>query len=327
MRTTLDLAHVHGSRWLKPALLGSALLGPAVLGPALLGALLAVSLCACAGDLRWPRIPTQRLPGPMPAKVEPLPPGISEAFPPGPEEVLVVRHADPVQLRPAGQLAAFPMAFYDKSRRVSTGSVVFTAAGGRSEVSWSDGSWAVMFGPVTAVVGSPSRGEPRLMLFEIERVDLSAAVRERYRMMGGSILSIESGPWVVERIRDDTIRIANQSKLPGELAFRRDVFLLDPGESIDVPLLGEDIAAQHFEGAPIQDAIEGRTIAGPDFELVLEGEVERLQDPRGVRLRSRGEHRIHGFGVSVILLDGEEVRFSGLEIESSPAVLTVVGSN
>lgn len=293
---------------------------------ALLAAVLAVGLSACAGDLRWPRIPTQKLPGPMPALVDPLPTGISAAFPPGPEEVLVVRHADPVQLRPAGQLAAFPMAFYDKSRRVNSGSVVFTAAGGRSEVSWSDGSWAVMFGPVTAIVGSPSRGEARLMLFEVQRVDLLAATRERYRMMGGSVLTIESGPFVVERVREDTIRIANRSKIAGELAFRSETFTLDPGQEIDVPLLGEDDAAKHFEGGPIQDPSEGRTIQGQDFQLLVEGEVEVLSDPRGLRLRARGEHRIHGFGVNVSLLDGEEVRFSGLELESSPGVLSVAGS-
>ncbi len=37
----------------------------------------------------------------------PLPPGVERDYPPGPEEVIIRRLADPVQVKPAGQHAAY----------------------------------------------------------------------------------------------------------------------------------------------------------------------------------------------------------------------------
>jgi len=57
---------------------------------------LALTTVSCSGFRRWPWSSTHRLPEPMKASVSPLPNGDIEAVLPGPEEVLVVRHADPV---------------------------------------------------------------------------------------------------------------------------------------------------------------------------------------------------------------------------------------
>ena len=107
-------------------------------------------------------IRTQRFPEPMQATVDPLPPGTQDLYPEGPEEALVIRHADPVQIRPAGLSSSFPLPFYDKQARVNSGSWVFSGAGGRVEVLWPTSSSLVLFGKCTGVIGSPSSSESGL---------------------------------------------------------------------------------------------------------------------------------------------------------------------
>ena len=65
-----------------------------------------LSSAGCAGFQENPWVDTQRWPGPMPSKHTPLPPGEGELHPPGPEEVRILRHADPVQVRTAGNSAS-----------------------------------------------------------------------------------------------------------------------------------------------------------------------------------------------------------------------------
>ena len=87
-----------------------------------LAALALPLLVACVADSRWPRIETQQWPSPMTftrgtVDVEEIHGVISSE--PGVEEVLVLRYGDPVQVRPAGRTAAYPLAFHDKEVRLS----------------------------------------------------------------------------------------------------------------------------------------------------------------------------------------------------------------
>ena len=77
-------------------------------GRAAILALLVVS-SGCAGFQQIPWVSSQRWPEPMENLHDPLPPGEGDLFPPGPEEVRIVRHADPVQVRAAGSSASFPL--------------------------------------------------------------------------------------------------------------------------------------------------------------------------------------------------------------------------
>jgi len=271
---------------------------------ALLGVL--VILCAsCAGRNRWPNFPTQKYPAPMPSAVDPLPPGAEQSYPPGPEEVVVARLADPVKLMPAGQHSAFPLRFFDKRRRANAGAWVFSSPGGRAEVIWPNGSTAVLFDRCTGIVGSPSRGEPNLILREIDRVVLELNQGDQIELLGGAILAADSGPWVIFRKPFEILRVKNQSKKGGEVAYRDEVFEIGAGETIDLPLLSSG-------GTPIPETPGTREVAGPGFLVEVYGKVDAEEVPGGVRLTTSGEHEISGLGVRVHLDRGEVATLSGL---------------
>lgn len=277
----------------------------------LAGALLA--LCAgCAGFTRWPWGSTQRWPGPMEARANPLPEGDAVARPTGPEEVLVVRHADPVQVRPAGLTSSFPLSFYDKDIRVGAGATVYSAPGGRVEILWPDGSSVVMFGRGTGTIGSPSRGEPAFSFRQVERALIDLNHDEEIELYGGAHLSAGSGPFILDHVRADILRVKNQGKLAGRIAFREALFTLDPGQVVDLPLLSAGAMPM-----PRDSGLSLARVGG--FTVEYGGAVERVPSEGAVALAARGEHEIHGLGVSVRLQPGEEARFRGLERVGEPA--------
>lgn len=246
----------------------------------------------------------------MEPAVDPLPPGAEQEWLPGPEEVVISRLADPVQLRPAGEAAAFPLRFFDKRRRSNAGAWVFSAAGGRAEILWPSGASAILFDRCTAIVGSPSRGEPNLVLREIDRIVLNLATGDQVELLGGAQLSANSGPWLVERRLFDILRVKNQSKEEGEISYRDEVFTLTAGETLDLPLLSAG-------GRPIPETPNARRVLGPGFEVEVVGGVEAESFPSGVRLVGRGEHEISALGIRLHLDEGERALFSGLSTDLS----------
>jgi len=266
---------------------------------------LALACCACF-------IPTQRIPGVMKPKVEPLPAGTLESFPPGPEEVLVVRHADPAQVRPAGLASSFPLPFYDKQARVNSGSWVFCGAGGRLEVLWpNDGASVMLSGMGTGVIGSESRGEPIFYVRQVERASMFLLPGDSVELLGGAILSVPAdedearrrvGPFVVENRGREILRVLNEAKGSGRIEFREARFDFDPGHVVDLPLL-------ELGGKPIQVDPSFRTLPGG---VEVGGEVVVLPDPAGTRVRAAGDHEIRGFGVRIRLGQGEEATFLNL---------------
>ena len=257
---------------------------------------------------------TQRLPRPMKSKVDPLPPGTLELYPPGPEEVVVVRHADPVQIRPAGMPSSFPMPFYRKQARANSGSWVFCGAGGRLEVTWPSGSAIVLDGRGTGVIGSPSRGEPTFLMYELSRARIMLASEDRVSLLGGSLLTIDpvpegeagvgrGGPFVVEHVDEEIVRLINRSKRPCNLRFRESPMRVEPGESIDLPLL-------EAGGDPRQPDAGFQTLPGG---VEIRGAVEIVPGSEGNVLRATGDHEIRGLGVRIRLDEGEEASFLDLE--------------
>ncbi len=253
---------------------------------------------------------TQVWPKPMKSRVETLPPGEAEMHPAGPEEVTIVRHADPVQVRPAGHLSGFPMHFYEKAIRVSSGSSVIVSSGGRAEVLWPGGTSIVLYGQGVGTVGSPSRGEPTLEFQDVERARMDLLEGDRVRLLGGAMLSGDSGPYLVERVSRGVLQVRNQSKAPVEVAFRDAIIELGPGQRVDLPLLSSG-------GAPLADGEEPESIAGPGFSVLVSGEVETRSDGSGVHLRALEEGEATGLGVVVRLEEGGEVLFHGLEATPS----------
>lgn len=268
----------------------------AIAGALVLGA--SIAGCALPSTQRWPP--------PMSARKSPLPPGDVAAHPPGPEEVGVIRHADPVQIRPAGALSGHPLAFYDKRARLTAGGAVIVSPGGRAEVLWPGGSSIVMFGEALGWVGSPSRGEPMFEFQELERARLDLQQGDQVRLIGGSVLTGSSGPYLIEHANDATLLVHNQSKGSVQLAFREEVFDLAPGQAVRVPLLSSG-------GAPYVDDPNLQRFTGAGFNVRLLGELECAEVPSGVRVAASpegGEGReARALGVRVRLAPGDQCVF------------------
>ncbi|MBK7643988.1 MAG: hypothetical protein IPJ19_13220 [Planctomycetes bacterium] len=271
----------------------------------------AALLPGCGGLWRWPWGNTQRWPGPMEPLANPLPPGDRELFQEGPEEMLVLRHADPCQVRPAGYASSFPLSFYRKSLRLHSGSRVYTAPGGRLEVLWPNGSSITLYGRGAGIIGSKSRGEPAFVFQQVERAQIDLVEADEIDLVGGARLSAKSGPFEVQLMTADLMRVKNQSKEPGDVAYRSAVFHLDPGQIVDLPL-------GTTPGAPLPEAgdWQGAQVRGLDVEW--QGGLQRLDSDEEVGLRANGDNEIRALGLRVRLERDEEVRFRPLGNQPEP---------
>jgi len=285
-------------------------------GGGLSGLVLLLLTCLLTGCF----VDTQRLPGPLPSRVEPLPPGSADLYPPGPEEALIIRHADPVQVRPAGMPNSFPVHFYRKQERVVAGAWVFTGAGGRAELLWPDGATARFFGTATAIVGSPSRGEASLIIRNLERLSVVLTEGRQIELMGGSVLVSDTGPFVIERPRRNILRIQNASKGVGRVAFREERFDLDPGSVFDLPLLADG-------GAPVAAIGDFESIDTDAGSFEMRGGVDIERDGASTRFVPLGEHELRGLGQRIRLAPGEELWVSGLGASPYPAGGPEVGED
>ncbi len=248
---------------------------------------------------------TQRWPGPMRPTQDPLPPGDALRHPPGPEEVSVQRHADPVQVRPAGALSGYPLSFFDKRARVTAGGAVIVSPGGRAEVLWPDGASVMLSGEAIGWVGSPSRGEPVFEFQELDRARLELREGMQVRLRGGALLTGSSGPYMLDHSPDETLSIHNQSKAPMQVAFRDERIELAAGQIVKLPLLSSG-------GAPAGNDDELARFQGPGFLMRLAGEPECREEGERVFVSTAGDRpaEILTFGVRVRLGAGERATFS-----------------
>ena len=283
-----------------------------LLRPALVALALAPVLASCVSRS------TQRWPGPMRASADPLPAGDTSLHQPGPEEVSVHRHADPVQVRPAGALQGFPLSFFEKRARLTAGGAVIVSPGGRSEVLWSDGGSIVLFGEAVGWVGSPSRGEPLFEFQELDRARIDLQAAEQVRLLGGALLAGDSGPYLLEHFADQTISVHNQSKGAARVTFRDESIELAPGQIVRLPLLSSGGGPREGSGS------EYARFQGPGFLVRLAGEPDCVETPQGVRVSASGarEAEALAFGVHVRLQQGESVHFS--EPRPAPPAATTV---
>lgn len=256
---------------------------------------------------------TQRYPGPMVAAVDPLPPGTTTQYPAGPEEVLVLRIADPVHVRRPGQAASFPLYFYRKQARMNAGSWVFCGAGGRAEVILGGDASVHFLGHGSGVVGSPSRDEPMFFLRDLETVVIYFPDNgHQVRLPGGAILDAEKGPFVIERENEEILRVRNRSKRMGRLAYLDEQFQLSPGDVIDLPILDGGVA-------PREEDPGFQTQTDVDRQLSFRGDVVLVPQGKGVRIRATGENEVLGHGLRLRLEKGQEVWIDDF-VTTAPAV-------
>lgn len=246
--------------------------------------------------------------------VDPLPPGEGADIQPGLEEVFVVRHADPVQLRRTGATAGFPLRFYNKKERIGAGAWVLSGAGGKAELFWPrDGISIFLFEEGAAVVGERDRDEPVATLARVTRARLMLTPGARVALEGGAVVrgdEVEnSGPYLISRLATgDILRLRNQAKHTAYVEYRDGILGVGPGQAVDLPILA--VGAAPF-GAPAA----GLRAEEDGVALVIEGPAEVVAPagaPGGATVESTGPARIAALGVRVRLRPGLRARFTDL---------------
>lgn len=254
----------------------------------------------------------QAVPGPMPALVDPLPPGEAAAFEPGPTEVEAIRHGSPVQVRRAGTNGYFPLRAHAKRIRLSAGASIATGTGGRAELIWPGSpTIVILFDDCIAAAGEPTRDEPLVTFLQLGSARLRLTEHDRVRLPGGCELVAEvepglvAGPIKLSSPDRDTVRLENQSTALFRVAFRDEELLVSPGEVLDVPILDDG-------SAPIRVAPPVRLDAG-SFEVTARDELQAERVPGGIRLQAAGGTAVRALGVGVRLEPGAEVTFLELD--------------
>ena len=277
-------------------------------------ALLLPFLAACVADSRWPRIETQQWPAPMQEVRGALDSsslrGVVSSEP-GIEEVIVLRYGDPVQVRPAGATASYPLPFHDKEVQLNAGSSVLCSPGGKVEILWVKGTSIVFSGRTTGLVGSPSRGEPTFAFVELESAILNLRDGDQVRLLGGALISAEFGPLALERLSSSVIRVENQSKADARIMFREADFRLAPGEELHLPLLSAG-------GDPWAGAFDADS-SGAAVPLSWEGDARVFADKGGARVVPISANEFRGLGLRMQLGEGESFLVHGYQADAAPS--------
>ncbi|MEZ6013724.1 MAG: hypothetical protein R3F49_01305 [Planctomycetota bacterium] len=250
-------------------------------------------------------IQTQRFPGALDPTVDPLGPGSSTLYEAGPEEALIVRHADTVMVRPAGGTATRMLEFHDKRTRLSSGSWIFTGPTGKVEVLLPGGARLELTGTAACVIGSESRRDPIFRLRQLSRATITCEESAQFELPGGARLACDTGPFVLEQVGERVLRLRNRSIGLGRVAYRDELFDLAPGEVVDLALPPSGTA-------PFARDPGFRTLTTDSAPLEIRGELEVLEEEAGARLRAVGPNEIVGYGLVLRLDEGDEVLFEGL---------------
>lgn len=249
--------------------------------------------------LTAPACRTQRWIGPMEPDTWPLPAGAGSDYVPGLEEVVAVRHSDPVAVRRAGETSTFPLDNVNRRERLRSGAWVVTRAGGHAEVFWPLQGTAILFHEEGALrIGEQSRGEPCASFERLTRASIKLSPGSRVALPTGAELSgdasRESGPYTLEARYPNMLRISNDSKETAYLSYRREVLPLGPGQSVDLALLAVGTGPEDVPPG-------GRRFLAGEVAVDLEGAAEVRELGPAVVVESEDTGRVRGLGVEVQL--------------------------
>lgn len=256
-----------------------------------------------------------RYPSPM-GGPEDLPPGFSDMLLEGPEEALLVRHADTVHVKRAGQISVHRLHFYDRQARIHAGAAVLTDAGGRAELIFPGGSVARLHGNGIMIIGSPSRGEPFVSFVELERASVEMEEGEVVRLPGGSHLLGDGGPFYVEMVSREVLELRHRGYTQAVLAFGTKRIVLTPGDVLHLPVLPDGSAPRVIDPG---NKVSGSVGAVP---LVLGPGVTLPGDFDGhVQFDLLSGQGLGALGVQVVAVNDQHLRLSGLADASTAAKL------
>lgn len=255
---------------------------------------------------------TQRDIGPMPL---PGPLAHTTGAPPaGPASVegsaIVVRHTDPVYVQRPGASDGYPLRFWSKKDRVAPGGRVRSGAGGQAELIWpGTTSSIVLFDEGRVRVGDPSREEALVLLEAVTTARLFLEPADRVVLVGGAVLRGDaegpSGPFVLERTRTGMLALENRSLRSGEIAYRDEVLVLGPGETIELPVL-------ETSSAPLDVPLARTVMDVAGLGIQCEGRVEASgPDEQGrLQLLALEKSRVFVRGIELLLDQGERALVS-----------------
>ncbi len=235
----------------------------------------------------------------------------------GPLEVTVFRHSDPVQVRRASSNGAFPLRFFAKRQRVKSGGMMLVGPGGRGEVIWSDsGTNAVLFDEGALEVGEPGRGDPTIILRSITRGHFLLAPSDRLRLLGGAELTtaaeVVTGPFVVEMVRPDLLRIRNQTKQQARIAYLDEIIELGSAQLVDLPLLPQGV-----DPYPVDPDFVSVGVVAPELSSKGASTTQAVGD--GVLFQGNGPTTVRGRGLRLVLGAGDYARFDPLGKPEPPS--------
>lgn len=252
---------------------------------------------------------TQRFPGMLKPLTNPLPEGVKTTFQRGPEDAYVIRHSDPVSVRAAETTSTVRLKFYDKRMLASAGSWVFVGPNGHGEVLLPGNTVITMRDSSAGVIGSESRREPAFTFIDVTHASVTFGELGIVQLPGGALLEAYGGPFVLELLKPDLLRVRNRSSQQGAIAYREELFSLQPSEVVDLALL--EVGTAPFE---VDDS--ARDVLTEAGRVEIRGTVDVLSSGLSARLRASGESEITGFGQTLRLDPGDEVLFEGLGSEA-----------
>jgi hypothetical protein len=257
--------------------------------------------------------------------VLPLPGGENAAEPPGLEEIIAVRHSAPVSVRQWGSPSAYLLNPSNSRERVRSGGWVLSGAGGRAELLWPLELASVeMFDASVAAVGERSRDEPALKFLQVSRARLYLVPGMRVALPGGATVSGDpsapSGPFGLEFIEPNLLRVDNQAKVSAYVAFRDEVITLGPGQQVDLGLLAAGTAPQDRFGDP--RALEAQSSRGTRIAVIAEGGARASAEGDGsIAVQAQAAGSFEGLGVRVHLGPGQSSRLrplDGVPLDAAP---------
>lgn len=261
---------------------------------------------------------TQRVPPPMERPAGLLPAGNGADYIPGPQEVVVLRHGDPVSVRRPGAVAGFPLSFHQNRLRIGSGGWVLAGVGGRAEVLWPGTTAAIqLYDNSAAMIGEPSRAEPILRLHTSTYARMSLTPGDRVALVGGAELlgadaaeygpNITAGPFEFKTVAPDRISIGNNGSTIAQVTFLDEALSLGPGEVIELPILPGGASPERIPFGRTPLAVEPGFVGPPPMAL---GDLEAIPRAGSLALRANESAQVEALGVSVDLKAGEQVIFT-----------------
>lgn len=261
---------------------------------------------------------TQRVPGPMGRPEGLMPVGQGADYVPGPQEVVVLRHGDPVTVRRPGAVSGFPLSYHQNRLRLGSGGFVSSGLGGRAEILWPGTPSAIqMLDSSVAMVGEPSRAEPILRLLSCSAARILLQPGDRVALVGGAELlgadaleygdDVTAGPFEFATTEVDRIAIGNNGSTIAQVTFLEEVIDLGPGEVLELPILPGGAGPESVPFGRVEVAVDDNFVGPKPMAL---GELERIPRVGSLALRAGESAQVQALGVSVDLKPGEEVIFT-----------------